>query len=381
MLTLTFFSNFLNHHQKPLADQLALLLGTGFHFVSTTPIPEEFLRSGYENYEEVDYNVCTFRSHWEMEKALALGQNSDVVIFGSIDWHFVLDRIKANRLTFYYSEHLFRSSKWRKLNPRVVFYMLRYHTRFRNKNLHLLCTSGFISDEMKCFFAYPSKKYKWGYFTKVNQFPIDEVIIRKNSGTKLKLLWVGRFITCKHPQLAVELAELLKLDGILFELTMIGSGEKKSEITTMISNKDLGSEIVLAGNMTNNKVTKNMKESHILLCTSDHKEGWCAVINEALSNGCVVVAGNKIGSVPYLIKDGITGFTFESKKLHSLYSIVSFLIGQKELRKTVAIEAYNQMKNYWSPEIAATNIIRLSKTLISGRPNDIIAGPCSNAGA
>lgn len=40
------------------------------------------------------------------------------------------------------------------------------------------------------------------------------------------------------------------------------------------------------------------------------KKGWEAVANEAMSNGCVLAAADTIGSTPYLIKEGVTGFSF-----------------------------------------------------------------------
>ena len=45
-----------------------------------------------------------------------------------------------------------------------------------------------------------------------------------------------------------------------------------------------------------------MEESEIYLVTSDRKEGWGAVVNEAMNSGCAVVADHMIGAAPWMIR-------------------------------------------------------------------------------
>ena len=47
--TLTFYSNFLLHHQTPFCEAMVRLLGNGFRFVATPPIPQERLEMGYHD--------------------------------------------------------------------------------------------------------------------------------------------------------------------------------------------------------------------------------------------------------------------------------------------------------------------------------------------
>ena len=48
----TFFSNFLNHHQLPFCLEMRYLLGDGFHFVATEPIPPGRSSMGYADINE-----------------------------------------------------------------------------------------------------------------------------------------------------------------------------------------------------------------------------------------------------------------------------------------------------------------------------------------
>lgn len=354
-------------------------IGDNFRFVSTLPIPQEFLQGGYENYENINYNICTYRSSKENLEAYDLGKNSDVVMFGSTDVKYLKERIASNALTFIYSERLFKRSKWMKFNPRVIRFMFRFHTRFRNKNLHLLCSSGFVANDMKWVFAYPKKMYKWGYFTEVKPFPIKLSLEEKNKDKKLKILWVARFIPLKHPMLVISLAKYLKSKGYSFEITMIGNGELFKSIEQKIREVNLVDKVILAGNKTNSEVLRAMRESHIFLMTSNRKEGWGAVLNEALSNGCTVVASSEIGSAPYLIEPEKTGLIFKSKDVYSLIGKVEYLINNSDARNLMALRAYQNMKNIWSPANAANNILQLAGQLLSNKFGYLDRGPCSEA--
>lgn len=46
MKKIVFFSNYLNHHQMPLADVFYELLGDDYAFVATMPVEAEHLKGG-----------------------------------------------------------------------------------------------------------------------------------------------------------------------------------------------------------------------------------------------------------------------------------------------------------------------------------------------
>ena len=92
--TVTFFSNFLLHHQTPFCEAMIKRLGDGFRFVATEPTPEERLNMGYNDYSDVPYVVYSYKNSSEYEKAIKLGTDSDVVIIGSAPDVFIEERIK-----------------------------------------------------------------------------------------------------------------------------------------------------------------------------------------------------------------------------------------------------------------------------------------------
>lgn len=378
-MKITIYSNFLNHHQKPLADELRFILGDQFHFVSSTPTPKEFISNGYTNYEGVEYNICSYKSERGKKLAEELMVKSDVVVVSSVDRAIIEKRIKHNKLTFLNSEHLFKRNRWEQLNPKALYYLLRFHSIYRNKNLFLLCSSAHIAKEMSLVLAYPSKKYKWGYFTKVGDIPIREIIQRKSENKKIKLLWVGRMITWKHPELAIKLASLMRSENLDFSLKLIGNGPLKKKLRKMVHESNLNAFVSITDALENGRILEIMRYSDILLFTSDYNEGWGAVANEAMSSGCVVVASDEIGCVPYLIENKRTGLIFKNNNIESLHKQITFAVKNPGIRELISIKAHDFIKTYWSPRNAAKNLITLSESLLHNKPHNIYMGPGTKA--
>jgi glycosyltransferase involved in cell wall biosynthesis len=115
------------------------------------------------------------------------------------------------------------------------------------------------------------------------------------------------------------------------------------------------------------------------LFTSDRNEGWGAVLNESMANGCAVVASNLIGSVPFLVKDGENGLIFQSEDIDSLYQKVKSLLDNAELRAMLSQNAQRTMQEIWSPQNAAIRFLHLVEALQNGEDTPFIEGPCSKA--
>ncbi|MDY6367559.1 MAG: glycosyltransferase, partial [Clostridia bacterium] len=221
--------------------------------------------------------------------------------------------------------------------------------------------------------CYKNKAYKWGYFPKVKKYEdIDTLVDGK---TKNSFLFVGRFIDWKRPELAVKIAKKLKEDGYDFTLDMIGIGDREAKTKCLIRKSGLDARVRLLGSMSPEKVREHMEKAEIFLFTSNKQEGWGAVLNESMNSACAVVASGEIGSVPYLIEDGKTGFTFKSKK--DLYKKVKYLLDNPEKRKAIGLNAYKTMAETWNAETAADRLLTLIQNLKEDKDTEYNSGPCS----
>ena len=131
--------------------------------------------------------------------------------------------------------------------------------------------------------------------------------------------------------------------------------------------------------MPNAEVLQQMRQHDIFLFTSDKNEGWGAVANESMANGCCLVGSDAIGSVPYLVTDGATGMIFKSCDLDSLYEKVKYLLDNPEERQRMARDGQIRLQKVWSPENAAKSLLQLIDDLQHGRQTSILQGPCSKA--
>ena len=181
--------------------------------------------------------------------------------------------------------------------------------------------------------------------------------------------------------MAVTLAKNLKAQGKSFRLRIIGSGEMQEELARMIDAMSLHDCAELCGALPVEQVRAEMERAQIFLFTSDRQEGWGVVLNEAMNSGCAVVAGEKIGSAPYLVRHGENGLIFRDRNIDDLTEKVSALLDEPERVRALGMNAYNSMVNLWSPEVAAKRFVELAETL-RGNEGAVSLweyGPCSVA--
>ncbi|EJT5936551.1 glycosyltransferase [Clostridium perfringens] len=379
-MKLTFFSNFLNHHQIPFCNEMYKSLGENFKFIATERVPQERLKLGYkDSSNDYSYSINIYESDKNYAIAKQLADESDVVIFGSAPRYFIEDRLCEDKLTFKYSERIFKNGRLRLVDPRVFTMCYKSYIKYRkNKNFHLLCASNYTAPDMKLIGAFPNKKWKWGYFPEIKYYNIEHLINLKRSNV-INILWVGRFLDWKRPDQAILVAKRLKEEGYKFILNIIGTGDMEEELMNLIMKNNLSNCVNMLGSMSPDDVRMYMERSNIFLFTSNYKEGWGAVLNEAMNSGCAIVAANSIGAVPYMINNGENGFIYRYRDIDHLYNCVKTLINDKELREKISINAYDTILYKWNPKIAANRLINLSKQLLEHEENIILykEGPCS----
>lgn len=369
-------SNKFTLHQLPWCDAL-VEGGNELRFIEADNLRNDEIPSGSRELRPRDYVVSYdyLISHCEEIDKILL--EADAVVMGGDRTDLTAGRLKRGLLTFEYCERIYKRPKdYMKLPYHLIKYRKRYN---RYPNLYLLCASAFTYSDFRRLCCFRKKAYKWGYFTVVSRFDIGERFEASQDVSKVRILWVARFLPWKHPEIAVVAAKQLKERGIDFELNMYGTGPEHDKIAALIAQLDLGNEVHLCGNKPNTEIHKEMRSHDIFLFTSDRNEGWGAVLNEAMSNGCAVVASHRIGSVPYLVRDGENGLVFRSEDVASLTEKILFLINNPEERKRLATNAYGDMLREWSPQKAAENFLRLADDLRHGRESSIRSGPCSKA--
>ena len=353
-------------------------LGDGFRFVATEPIPQERLDMGYRDLSGAPYAVNAYADDRSFQEAMRLGYESDAVIIGSAPDVFIEQRLKDNKLTFRYSERLFKKFRWR-FHPHAWKVRYLQDTRYRKKNLYMLCASAYTAPDCRFIFAYPHKTYKWGYFPEITALPYEQLRAQKDLTSVIHIIWVSRFIPLKHPEEVVRLARRLKADRLSFHIEMLGVGELRERYEAIVREEKLSDVISFSGPFSPGEVLKRMQNADIFLFTSDKNEGWGAVMNEAMSSACAVVACREIGSVPFLITHAENGLIYDKHGSSSLYRNVRRLMDDKALRENIQKNAHLTIQTVWNAEAAADRLLRLIECIRNGREPGYLSGPCSKA--
>ncbi len=386
-MILTFVSNYINHHQIPVSNELYRILGEGYTFIQTEPVEEERLRMGWQDESgKLPYLKLFYE---EPEECRELIMDSDVVVFGGTDEEsYIRPRLEAGKLVLRYSERIYKSGQWRAVSPRGLKKKYEDHTRYRKAPVYLLCAGGYVASDFHLVRAYPGKMLKWGYFPATKRFggQEKEALLDKHREGIVSLMWAGRFIDWKHPELPVFLAEHLKKKGYEFHLALVGGGEMEEEIRRMVMEKGLENEVTLCGYLRPDKVREMMERTEVYLFTSDYKEGWGAVLNEAMNSGCAVLASHAIGAVPFLLKNGENGLVFESGNLRDMEEKAEILLRSAGRRRRFGEAACETIVREWNAEKAAGRLAELAERLSGNLGDDkdfkdlaYVEGPLSTA--
>lgn len=376
-MILVFVSNFFNHHQSSISDCFSKLPDVDFRFIETARVPEERLKLGYHARFERDYILRVYENSEVLREAMDWIDRADAVIFGSAPESMIRDRIRKGRLVYRYSERpLKNGSEWAKYPIRLLNWNYRNHPR---RNVWLLSASAFAPHDYRRFGMYRGRAFRWGYFPAFEQVDsIDRLLSEKDS--KL-ILWVGRFIDWKRPDLALETAKRLRDRGSSFRLLMIGSGEMREQLENTIQRWSLEEHVQICSAVPPETVRQKMREAGIVWMTSTKREGWGAVLNEAMNSGCAVLAADQIGAVPYLIRPGHNGCVFPSEDPVPLADQTAALLASPEEQRRIGAEAYQTIASLWTPEIAAQRLAALTRALLQQKqqPRLYPDGPCSPA--
>lgn len=393
-MKIVFVSDAFHLHQKGVADALYNLTKGSYCFITTLPLREERKNMGFDNiYPRYVFDASS-RTPEVWRQAQKIIDEAEVVVLGSAPYRLLKYRLRHRKLTFRYSERLLKGYKH---FLKIPIYML---DNYKTKDCYLLCSSAFAASDYNRMGSFKKKCYKWGYFTMVDI--LDDLIEKRVEASPdvsiskiIPLMWCSRFLMWKHPELPILMAERLKKKGYNFYLDMFGTGEYMQKAESLAKMINVSDVVSFKGNVPNEQLMLEMRNHSIFLFTSDCNEGWGAVANEAMSNGCAIVASDEIGSVPYLVQDKENGCTFKSSSrlkgfgmfglsvdnaaLDSLVEKVEWLINNPNERKRISLNAIRTMQEIWNPKTAAENLLKLINDIQQGRDTSIIEGPCSKA--
>ena len=375
-MRVVFISNILTIHQEPFCENMFKLLGNGFKFIAYNKKLKETNESHKYASKEKDY----FIQYEENDYITTLIDNSDLVIIGSAPDKLIINRLKKKRITFKYSERLYRTELEQSKKKIIYNFFSSYlhHGRFQKYPYYMLCASAYTVLDVNMYGNYKNRCYKWGYFPETKFY---DDIYRMKKNNKIEIVWGGRMIELKHPELILGVAEYLAQKGYDFHINILGDGELRKNIEKQFSESSIidKNQYKFIGKVDSIVMRQYMEGADIFLFTSDFREGWGAVLNEAMNSGCASIVSHAVGAAPYLIENHFNGLIFENMNSNDLIKKVEYLFENPKILRMLQKNAYYTIVDNWNAEIASKRIIELYKKISLNQDTPFINGICSKA--
>ena len=373
-MKIIFLSTELTPHQIPFCDCLHRLADQ-FCFIQYAHRKETWVSKG-QQIQAKDYAYLRF---YHREKACCdeLLFSADVVIVGGVDLSVVERRMRAGKLVFVYLERFYKEGIKLKNLLRAVGGTWLHHGKYQKYRPYLLCASGYCAGDAAVFNNYKRRMLKWGYFPETKSWDVADLFANKQKNT---IIWVGRLLDWKHPDDMLQAARRLKARGIPFDLKVYGDGPMKKDLERLVEQLDLADRVALCGNVSNETICREMERASIFVATSDYREGWGCVVNEAMNNGCATVVSHAAGAAPFLINDGQNGLVYESGNVEELTELCAELLGSAQLCRRLGENAYKTLSVEWNAQTAAERLLAVSANILQAQDRGFAeSGPCSYA--
>ncbi|SEK82601.1 Glycosyl transferases group 1 [Butyrivibrio sp. ob235] len=372
-IKIAFISNFINHHQIPLCDEMYSRIGDGFSFIETQPMEEGRRNLGWNS--DTDSIPYVHRIYEDEAACAVLIKNCDVLMLGwtgqdkaSLTERLIKERLDSGKPVIRVSERIYREGRWKAISPRGLKAKYEEHIKYKNSQVYMLCAGAYVSGDFSLIGAYPGKMYKWGYYPPLRQYTdeeLDEMLYK--DGDQLRICLASRLIKLKHPEFAITAAEILREKGLDFHIDVVGDGPLAIALSKEIRQKELLTNITLHGAVNPDKVRDIMEKSHVFIFGSNYLEGWGAVVNEAMNSACAVIASSEAGAVPYLIEDGVNGLTFDNCDENELRKkLTDFINLSTEEKRALQKNAYKTIETTWNAKCAAERLLSFCKSITGG---------------
>ncbi len=376
-MKLVLLTNMPAYQQLELAKAFVQELGeANFRLGILGSLSQSRKQMGWQDDAEEPYIIRFDKSKQSEADLLHWIETADVVIQGRFPIKYLRERIKSGGLTYAYQERI-----WKKgFNParlisRSGFLWKNYYS-VNKPNYHLLAAGRYAATDLLRIGLFKGRAWKFGYF--VEALPSKP----KPSAPPLRLIWCGRFMALKRPQRAIELLGHFVESGIDASLSMIGGGDLEQSLRDQAEQANLSSRVEFAGWKSVEEVNQAMSAAHIMLMSSDHREGWGVVINEAINNGCFPVVSAEVGSAQWLIENQKTGIVYNDAEFAHVAADLSKQWSDSPERITLqASHGQKRLCDEWSTRAAAQRVIAHAGALLSnGTADDLFSsGPCSSA--
>jgi colanic acid/amylovoran biosynthesis glycosyltransferase len=160
------------------------------------------------------------------------------------------------------------------------------------------------------------------------------------------ILCVARHVAVKNLSLLLRACALLKQRGCHYRCIMVGDGPLRTELVAERARLDLAGVVEMPGALTQIEVANLWRRSTVGVLTSDN-EGMPVALMEAAASGVPVVA-TKVGGVPELVQEGLTGLLCAAGDPEAFANAISSILSDAPARQSMARAARRRAEQCFS---------------------------------
>lgn len=361
-MRITFFSNYFNSHQLPVALGLASLAGVDYTFVSLMQTDGLIGRSS------LDYRYPFVLREYDNDKAkreaIEHVHADDLIVFGDMAGknEYVHLRSEMKKPYLMYSERILKRGDWWRFVPPKTLRTWNRFLRYRKDNMYMLCAGAYAAHDFEISGFPRNKCLKWGYFPEFEEQ--TEVTLPSSSRSTHMLFSAQRLIWWKRVDLQIQLVAKLRDYDKKCRLFIAGEGPELSKLKHMAVSLGVADNVSFLGRLSPSEVQRNMAIADIFLATGNRNEGWGATVQEAMASECCVVANNAMGCASYLINQGENGVVFRDNDIDDFADKVSSVLGNVHIRKCMAKAGRELVTaGVWSASTAVDRLYNVARVM------------------
>lgn len=175
-------------------------------------------------------------------------------------------------------------------------------------------------------------------------------------------LYVGSITERKNVLVLVKALEKVKRGKIKIIFQAV-SGEYYSQVKHYVQENKLDHRVEFLGPKKNLEIVDYLRRALFLVLPSK-KEMAPMVISEAMAAGKTVVA-TAVDGVPYMIRDGETGFLVKSEDVEDLAAKMQLLFNNRSLAQSMGEKAREEALMRWHPDVVAGKTLEVYRKILS----------------
>lgn len=364
----------LSPHQLPLALEIVRLIGNeNFRYVYTEELSADRRALGWKTED---------KSGWTLSAASPEAQlwleSADVLLSGIRDFDLFERRTAKGLKTFYMSERWFKPvffTVWG-FDFSLPGRLRLFHPRYRKmvSRIKALVSQGdsfkvfpigvHASKDMERIGIRPDQMNLWGYFVaphnpeeadlekepfvKYGKLPKDYPAVQPSTDGAcridgaLRLIWVGRMLRLKRVDTIIEAVRRITASSVNVHLLLVGNGPDRKRLETLAH----GLPVSFMDFVPPEKIRPLLRLNEVYVFASNGRDGWGAVVSEALEEGLRVIGTYETGAAATILS--------QSNLFHSgsVDELVSRIVSGGEMDSI----------GEWTAARAAEKLLQLART-------------------